>query len=106
MESVIFYLLCFLIEAVITLEYASELFIAKKSVQLRLTVLVFLYCILFAISLLDMKWLNMGLYFIVNVIFFLTQYKIQPLSAFFHSAEKWEFPRSDEDFGNHCPWDS
>jgi len=86
MESVIFYLLCFLIEAVITLEYASELFIAKKSVQLRLTVLVFLYCILFAISLLDMKWLNMGLYFIVNVIFFLTQYKIQPLSAFFHSA--------------------
>lgn len=83
MKSILF--LCFLIEAVILLQYASRLFLSKRSVTSRLTVLSLLYVFLYIVSLWNVKWLNMGLYLIANFIFLATQYHIKWRSAAFHS---------------------
>lgn len=86
MERVFFYLLSFIIEAVILLQYASHLFKSKHSTRSRGILLASLYSFLFFIALFDINWLNMCLYFAANVVFILTQYNIRILPAFFHSA--------------------
>ena len=86
MAKVILYFLCFFAEAVILLQYTTHLFTPKHSLNKRLLMLSSFYFSLFAISLLDMKWLNMALYILVNFIFIATQYNLKPLSAFFHST--------------------
>ena len=85
MENIIFYLLCFLIEAIIALQYASHLFIAKNPLKVQLIVLSTLYFILFTVSFLNIKWLNMGLYFLANFIFLASQYNLKFCLAVFHS---------------------
>lgn len=86
MENIISYFLCFLVEAIILLQYASHLFIAKRSLKKRLVMLCILYTFLFVTSLFNIKWLNMSLYLIANFVFLITQYDLKYRLAFFHSA--------------------
>lgn len=86
MENIIFYFLCFIVEAIILLQYASRLFIAKHSSKKIITILCILYIFLFVVSLFNIKWLNMSLYLLANFIFLFTQYNLKYYSAFFHST--------------------
>ena len=86
MGNIISYFLCFSVEAIILLQYASYLFIPKHSPKVRLVILCILYTFLFVISLLNIKWFNMSLYLIANFVFIITQYNIKYRLAFFHSA--------------------
>lgn len=45
-----------------------------------------LYCALFLFSLIDKVWINIIVYFIINFLFLHTQFKIDLLSAIFHTA--------------------
>ena len=84
MKSVLF--LTFFIEAVILLQYANRLFLPKRPVSIRLLFLCSLYVFLYAASLWNIKWLNMGLYLIANFLFLVTQYHIRYRVAAFHST--------------------
>lgn len=86
MENTIPYLLCFFVEAIILLQYASSLFLPKYSLKTRLFVLCILYAVLFTASLFNIKWLNMSLYLVANFMFLISQYSIKYRVAFFHSA--------------------
>lgn len=86
MGNIMSYFLCFIVEAVILLQYVSHLFVPKHSTKSRLFLLTILYTLLFAVSFLNIKWLNMGLYLLCNFIFFTTQYNINYLFAIFHSS--------------------
>lgn len=86
MELIVFYFLCFIIEAVILYQYASSLFEPKRTAKSTLCVLGILYIILFAVSLFNMKWLNMGLYLLLNLVFLFTQYQLKFHMSIFHSA--------------------
>ena len=80
------YLFSFLVEAVILWQYTSSLFAPKRKILTRLTLLCSLYTLLFATSLFQCAWLNVILYFCANFVFFATQYKVNRMSALFHSA--------------------
>lgn len=86
MKNVICCFLCFVVEAVILWQYASRLFIPEHPFQKRLALLAGLYSVLFAVSLSDIRWLNIGLYLLANFFFLFTQYRIKSHSALFHSA--------------------
>lgn len=86
MKNLIPFSLCFLVEAVILLQYASHLFIPRHSLQKRLIMLCSLYTLLCIAAFFQIKWLNMGLYLIANFIFLKTQYDLKYPSALFHSA--------------------
>lgn len=86
MELIVFYFLCFVIEAVILQQYATSLFEPRHSLKNTLCVLGILYTMLFSISLLNVKWLNIGLYLLFNSIFLLTQYQLKFHMVIFHSA--------------------
>lgn len=86
MELILFYFLCFVIEAVILYQYAASVFEPRRSSKSSLCMLSILYLILFVISLSNIKWLNMGLYFLFNFVFLITQYHLKFHMAFFHSA--------------------
>lgn len=86
MENIPIYFLCFFIEAAILLQYASHLFMPRRTLVERLTLLVCLYLGLFIVSLFDIKWLNMGLYILGNFIFLYFQYTLSCHSAVFHSG--------------------
>lgn len=86
MENIIFYFLCFVVEAIILWQYASHLFISKRTLIERLSLLICLYFILFMVSFLHINWLNMGLYFLGNFIFLFSQYSMRIHLAVFHSG--------------------
>lgn len=86
MEIIVFYLLCFFIEAIILFQYASCLFTPKRSTKSTLCVLSILYTVLFITSLFNIKWLNMSLYLLATFIFLASQYHIRFYVAIFHSA--------------------
>lgn len=86
MEKLIYYFFIFLAEAAVLWQYTQTLFIPKYSAKIKLAVLCGLYLVLFAVSLLDSKWINITLYFLLNFLFFLTQCRSNARSAFFHSA--------------------
>ena len=86
LKNIISYFLCFGVEALILLLYASRLFTAKYSLKKRLAVLCLLYAFLFIVSLFNIKWLNMSIYLIANLVFLVTQYDLKWGFAFFHSA--------------------
>ncbi len=86
MGNVVCYFFTFFIEAVILWQYSSNLFIARRKSYIRFIMLIIFYLIMFAISLLEHKWLNMTLYFAINFIFLFTQYDLKWYSALFHSA--------------------
>lgn len=76
----------FLTEAVILWQYASSLFAAKHTAKKKFVILCGLYLILFAVSLFELKLMNVTLYFAFNFVFFATQYCLNTYSAFFHSS--------------------
>lgn len=86
MKNIVCYFFSFLAEALILHQYASTLFIPKRKVWIRLTVLSILYFLLLAISMFASPWLNAFMYLLINFIFLLTQYRLRWHSAFFHSA--------------------
>ena len=86
MESIISYFLCFIVEAIIVVQYASHLFNAKRTSGNRLTTLCALYTILFIVSLFNNRPINMLLYLTANCIFLSTQYEVNYRFALFHSV--------------------
>lgn len=86
MENILSYFLCFFVEAVILLQYATILFLPRHSLMRRLTCLCISYISLFVLSFLNIKWLNMSLYLLVNFLFLRTQYFLKFRSSFFHSG--------------------
>lgn len=86
MKNIVCYFFSFLVEVLILHQYASTLFIPKRKVWIRLTVLSILYFLLLAISMFASPWLNAFMYLLINFIFLLTQYRLRWHSAFFHSA--------------------
>ena len=86
MSNAVCYFFAFLIEAVILWQYSSSLFTARRKPHIQFAMLLLFYLTMFAISLLEHKWLNVTLYFILNFIFLLTQYDLKWYSALFHSA--------------------
>lgn len=86
MQNVIFYFFSFFIEAIVLWQYSSSLFVASQKTRLRFAILCIFYLILFAVSILGIKWLNMILYLLVNFIFMATLFRIKWYLAFFHSS--------------------
>ena len=86
MANAVIYFLVFFIEAVILWQYSSILFEPKYRPATRILVLCGLYFILFAISSLQLRWLNMALYLLANFIFLVAQYNLKWHSALFYSA--------------------
>ena len=86
MINTICYFFSFLVEAIILWQYSSHLFPAKHSPQRKLVVLCSLYFILFCVSLSEFIWINIILYFLLNFIFFMTQYYLNWYTAVFHSS--------------------
>lgn len=86
MEYTILLFFSFFIEAIILWQYTSCLFTSAYSARSRLILLCILYLILFLISLFDRTWINMLSYSFVNGIFLYTQFHLNILATFFHSA--------------------
>lgn len=86
MSNVVCYFFTFLIEAVILWQYSSNLFTARRRPWIQFAMLFIFYFTMFAVSLLEYKWLNMTLYFVMNFIFLLTLYDLKWYTALFHSA--------------------
>ena len=75
-----------MIEAAILMQYSSSLFVRKKTLVTTLCALGITYLALFAVSLSNVKWLNLGLYLLLNFAFLVTQYQVKPYVAAFHSV--------------------
>ena len=87
MNHIICYFLIFFMESVILWQYSSNLFVPRRSLPARITILCVLYCILFfAASLFQSNGINAFLYLFSDFIFLETQYRLKAQSAFFHSA--------------------
>lgn len=86
MNNVIYYSFCYIVEAIIFWQYCSSLFIPKQSFKRRLAVLCSLYFLMFILSLFELTLLNAILYFSVNFIFLITQYKLNWQLSLFHST--------------------
>ena len=86
MENSICLFFCFMAEAMILEQYASHLFYGKTSKNVRYCVLCLLYLGLFALSFLESGYLNAILYLLANMIFLLTQYRLNWWLSLFHSA--------------------
>lgn len=86
MERIILLFFAFLTEAIILWQYTSRLFIPVSTVHVRLVLLSVLYAILFFISIFGQSVLNIICCFIVNAIFFCTQFKLKLIFGFFHSV--------------------
>lgn len=86
MTNAVCYFFTFLIEAVILWQYSSNLFTARRRPWIQFAMLFIFYFTMFAVSLLEYKWLNMALYFVMNFIFLIAQYDLKWYSALFHSA--------------------
>ncbi len=86
MINTICYFFSFLVEAIILWQYSSDLFPAKRTPQRKLAVLCSLYFILFCVSLFESIWINIILYFFLNLIFLMTQCYLNWYTAVFHSS--------------------
>lgn len=86
METLLIYILNFSMEAIITWQYSSKLFMVKHSLKKNLVVLTTLYTILLSVFLLKNEWLNALLFFFANAFYLYTQYILKWYAALFHSA--------------------
>ena len=77
MTNAVCYFFTFLIEAVILWQYSSNLFTARRRPWIQFAMLFIFYFTMFAVSLLEYKWLNMALYFVMNFIFLIAQYDLK-----------------------------
>jgi len=86
MINTICYFFSFLVEAVILWQYSSSLFPARRTPQRKLAMLCGLYFILFCVSLFESIWINIILYFFLNLIFLMAQCCLNWYTAVFHSS--------------------
>lgn len=84
--TTIFYFFCIVAEAVVAWGYAAHLFYARRRTAVRLSCLCVFYLVLFFVSMQKVMWLNTVFYFILNFIFFLSQYTVKWYSALFHTS--------------------
>ena len=102
MNNAICYFLGYFTEAVMLWQYASNLFLSSPDVpkscifssdpfqnvqkKKKLLVLALMYLFLFFISILEIKWLNTILFFIISFLYLLTQHRLKCFPAIFHSS--------------------
>lgn len=86
MKITIFYVICYLVEAVILWQCSTYLFIPRHKFKIRFVVLCILYLILFGALLFESKWLNMTLYLFANFIFLNLHFRLKWHSVLFYSA--------------------
>lgn len=86
MEMKICYLIIYLIEALILLQYASTLFKPKHRKYIEFPFLLFLYTIIYIISFVDNYFLNVAVFFLANYLFIFLMYYTNIQLALFHAA--------------------
>lgn len=85
MSNAVSYFFSYFVEALILWLYSSSLFITKRKSKRIISLLSLLYMILFVVSLIESKWLNLFLYFAVNCTFLITQFRIKWPIVLFHA---------------------
>lgn len=86
MNNAVCYFFSYTIEAFLLWQYAANLCTPKYSKKVRLMLLCIFYLIAFTGSLLEIRWLNIILFFLVNFIFLLITCTIKWEITLFHSA--------------------
>lgn len=76
----------YLVEAIIVLQYSTNLFPTKNRFRIRLTVLFSLYLLLFVLALFKNEGINLIAYFIINFVFLYTQFHLKWYLSLFHSS--------------------
>ncbi len=86
MDRTILLIFSLIIEAIILYQYAGSLFTPMRSSRIHIAVLCVLYFVLFCLSLFQIMSLNIVFYFIFNLLFLITQFRLPFRSCLFHSA--------------------
>lgn len=79
------YIIIFIFEACILLQYCKNLFSPKYTWKREIPVLFFSYSLLFFFSLYDSFWINFLAFFIINFLYIFFMYQSKWLTAFFHA---------------------
>ena len=79
------YIIIFIFEACILLQYCRNLFSPKYTWKREIPVLFFSYSLLFFFSLYDSFWINFLAFFIINFLYIFFMYQAKWLTAFFHA---------------------
>ena len=85
MSISICYSVIYILEACILWQYCRNLFASKYTRQQEAMFLFLGYSILFAGSFFDNYWLNLALFFLVNLLCIFTMYQLKLLTALFHN---------------------
>lgn len=84
MSISICYAVIYILEACILWQYCRNLFSSKYTRQQEAVFLFLGYSVLFAGSFFDNYWLNLALFFLVNLLCIFTMYQLKLLTALFH----------------------
>lgn len=79
------YIIIYIFEACILLQYCKNLFSPKYTWKKEIPVLFFSYSLLFFFSLNDSFWINFLAFFIINFLYIFFMYQSKWLTAFFHA---------------------
>lgn len=79
------YIIIYIFEACILLQYCKNLFSPKYTWKKEIPVLFFSYSLLFFFSLNDSFWINFLAFFIINFLYIFIMYQSKWLTAFFHA---------------------
>ena len=79
------YIIIYIFEACILLQYCKNLFSPKYTWKKEIPVLFICYSLLFLCSLNESFWINFFAFFIINFIFIFFMYNLKWLTAFFHA---------------------
>lgn len=79
------YIIIYIFEACILLQYCKNLFSPKYTWKREIPVLFFSYSLLFFFSLNDSFWINFLAFFIINFLYIFFMYQSKWLTAFFHA---------------------
>lgn len=79
------YIIIYIFEACILLQYCKNLFLPKYTWKKEIPVLFFSYSLLFFCSLSESFWVNFFSFLVMNFLYIFFMYNIKWLTAFFHS---------------------
>lgn len=79
------YIIIYIFEACILLQYCKNLFLPKYTWKKEIPVLFFSYSLLFFCSLNESFWVNFFSFLIINFIYIFFMYNLKWLTAFFHA---------------------
>lgn len=79
------YIIIYIFEACILLQYCKNLFSPKYTWKKEMPILFFSYSLLFFFSLNDSFWINFLAFFIINFLYIFFMYQSKWLTAFFHA---------------------